>query len=199
VSGIPRAVLDTDVIFSRVLHELFGRLAAEARLMDLLWSDELLDEARRVLVERKPLTRGVADRWVGYLREAFPAGVVDLAAAELTVDPAELTTDPDDAHVCALALAGNADVLLTFDRGYLREALDAHGVEVADPDTYLCAQLDTEPDAVLDALAAQRATWGDGERTMDELLDAFGRARTSDFAQRVRDMLTSSPSGHGLR
>lgn len=110
--------------------------------MDLLWSDELLDEARRVLVERKPLTRGVADRWVGYLREA----------------------------------------------------LGAHGVEVADPDAYLCAQLDTEPEAVRDALDAQRATWGDGERTMDELLDAFGRARTPDFAQRMRGC---RPNHHG--
>jgi hypothetical protein len=27
--GPPRAVLDSDVIFSRVLHELFGRLASE--------------------------------------------------------------------------------------------------------------------------------------------------------------------------
>lgn len=128
MSGLPRAVLDTDIIFSRVLHELFGRLAAEARLLDLLWSDELLDEARRVLVERKPLTPGVADRWVGYLREAFPAGRVDIGAVEPGVDPAQMTTDPNDAHVCALALAGRADVLLTFDRGYLCDVLHSHGV-----------------------------------------------------------------------
>lgn len=191
MSGIPRAVLDTDIIFSRVLHELFGRLAAEARLLDLLWSDELLDEARRVLVERKPLPRGIANRWVGFLSDAFPAGRVDLAAAELSLDPAELTSDPDDVHVCALALAGEADVLLTFDRGYLREALGTLGVEVADPDAYLCVQLVTEPDAVLDALEAQRATWSDGERTMDELLDTFARARTPDFARRVREMFAS--------
>jgi predicted nucleic acid-binding protein len=191
MSGIPRAVLDTDIIFSRVLHELFGRLAAEARLMDLLWSDELLDEARRVLVKRKPLTPGVADRWVGYLREAFPAGCVDLATAELVIDPATLTTDADDAHVCALLLAGEADMLLTFDRGYLGEALAVHGVHVLNPDAYLCTQLDAEPDMVLDALDAQRATWGDGERTMDELLNAFGRARAPDFARRVRDMLAA--------
>lgn len=188
MSGIPRAVLDTDIIFSRVLHELFGRLAAEARLLDLLWSDELLDEARRVLVERKPLPRGIADRWVGFLCDAFPAGRVDLAAAQLSIDPAKLTTDPDDAHVCALALAGNADMLLTFDRGYLREALGAHGIEVADPDAYLYTQLATEPDAILDALQAQRAVWSDGERTMDELLDVFERARTPDFARRVREL-----------
>jgi hypothetical protein len=42
----PRAVLDSDVIFSRVLYELFGRAAATAGLLTLLWSDELLAEAK---------------------------------------------------------------------------------------------------------------------------------------------------------
>ena len=41
-----RAVLDADIVFSRVLHELMGRLATGARLFDLVWSEELLDEVR---------------------------------------------------------------------------------------------------------------------------------------------------------
>jgi len=56
----PRAVLDSDVIFSRVLYELFGRAAATAGVLTLLWSDELLAEAKRALIERKPLTAAVA-------------------------------------------------------------------------------------------------------------------------------------------
>jgi len=67
-----RAVLDTDVIFSRVLYELFGRLALQQRLLTLVWSDELLAEAERVLAARKPLPAAVAAQWVGYLREVFP-------------------------------------------------------------------------------------------------------------------------------
>lgn len=31
-----RAVLDVDVIYSRVLHELLGRAATDARLLDLI-------------------------------------------------------------------------------------------------------------------------------------------------------------------
>jgi hypothetical protein len=48
----PRAVLDADVIFSRVLYELLGRLALQQRLLTLIWSDELLAEAKRVLMAR---------------------------------------------------------------------------------------------------------------------------------------------------
>ena len=47
---MPRAVLDTNVIFSRVLHELFGRLATTGNLLELIWSDDLVDETTRVRV-----------------------------------------------------------------------------------------------------------------------------------------------------
>jgi hypothetical protein len=59
----PRAVLDTDIIFSRVLHELMGRLAAELRLLDLFWSEQLLAEAQSSLVEKKQLPAESAQRW----------------------------------------------------------------------------------------------------------------------------------------
>jgi hypothetical protein len=57
-----RAVLDADIIFSRVLHELLGRLAVGPRLFDLVWSDKLLDEQPEVfarVIERQ------ADAWSG--------------------------------------------------------------------------------------------------------------------------------------
>jgi predicted nucleic acid-binding protein len=44
------------------------------------------------------------------------------------VDLAALTSDPDDHHVCALTIAGHAELLLSHDRGYLRDGLAAHGV-----------------------------------------------------------------------
>jgi predicted nucleic acid-binding protein len=189
MSGIPRAVLDTDIIFSRVLHELFGRIASDARLLDLIWSDELLAEARRVLIERKPLSPAAADHWVGYLRDAFPSGQVDLSTIEPTVDPASFTTDPNDTHVCALAIAGGADLLLTFDRGYLPDAFHRHGIEVVSPDSFLCEQIDQEADAILDILDAQLAVWDGGDHEMTELLAAFERAGAPKFAERAHGLL----------
>jgi hypothetical protein len=56
----PRAVIDTDVIYSRVLHELIGRLAYQERLLTLIWSDQLLNEAKRILLERKPVPEQAA-------------------------------------------------------------------------------------------------------------------------------------------
>jgi predicted nucleic acid-binding protein len=179
----PRAVLDSDVIFSRVLYELLGRLALRQRALTLIWSDELLAEAERVLTARKPLPTAASARWVGYLREAFPHERVYLYTLGADVDLGSLTNDPDDEHVCALVVAGDAELLLTFDHGYQRPELEAFGVTVLDPDTYLTELLAKEPDAVLASVRSTARAWGGG-RPGSELVDA--RARAERFAERLR-------------
>jgi len=181
----PRAVLDTDVVYSRVLYELLGRLALQQRLLTLIWSDELLAEAERVLMARKPLPAAAAAQWVSYLRRAFPSERVDLATLDGGVDLGSLTTDSDDEHVCALAVAGGAELLLTFDRGYQRAELRALGVAVLDPDAYLTGLLAEEPGAVLVSVEATAGAWGGG-RPVAELVDALARAGAEQFAGRLR-------------
>jgi predicted nucleic acid-binding protein len=186
--ALPRAVLDSNVIYSRVLYELMGRLAHDARLFDLIWSDALIAEAKRVLIESKRLDASVAERWVGYLRTAFPACQVDHTALPAEVDLSALTSDPDDEFVCALAIAGRARLLFTFDRGYLRAALGAFGVEVHNPDAWLSDAVDHEPGVFTTVVPRQAASWGGG-RPVDELLEAFERANVPVFASKVRALL----------
>ncbi len=68
-----KAVLDSNVLFSRVLHELLGRLASTGDLLEFLWSEELIWETTRVLIEDKGLDREGAEVWVGFMTDAFPA------------------------------------------------------------------------------------------------------------------------------
>ncbi|HWT94921.1 MAG TPA: PIN domain-containing protein [Solirubrobacteraceae bacterium] len=185
-AGLPRAVLDSNVIFSRVLHELLGRCASEARLLDLIWSDELLAEAKRVLQERKPMPEAAAERWVSLLREAFPDGRVDAGRLRDDIDLATLTGDPEDQFVCALAIAGRATHLFSFDAGYRADALAEHGVAVMNPDTWLTRAIDDEPELFVDLLTAQAAAWGG--RSVGELLDALERAGAVAFAEKARPL-----------
>lgn len=187
---VSRAVLDADILFSRVLHDLFGRLALSLELFDLLWSDELLAEARRKLIEEKALSAEAAERWVGHLVDGFPAGRVEIDTP-MALNLTELTIDPDDHHVCALAVAGDADYLITRDQGYLPDGLRGHGVEVVAPDDLLCRALDDQPQAVLDVLELQAGEWGGG-RPVAALLEAFERAGAPDFAGRARAELAGS-------
>lgn len=187
---VSRAVLDADILFSRVLHDLFGRLALSLELFDLLWSDELLAEARRKLIEEKALSAEAAERWVGHLVDGFPAGRVEIDTP-MAVNLTELTIDPDDHHVCALAVAGDADYLITRDQGYLPDGLNGHGVEVVAPDDLLCRVFGDQPQAVLDVLELQAGEWGGG-RPVATLIDAFERAGAADFAGRARAELAGS-------
>lgn len=183
-------MLDADILFSRVLHDLFGRLAFSLELFDLLWSDELLAEARRKLIEEKTLSAEAAERWVGHLVDGFPAGRVEIDTP-MAVNLTELTIDPDDHHVCALAVAGDADYLITRDQGYLPDGLRKHGVEVVAPDDLLCRVFGDQPQAVLDVLELQAGEWGGG-RPVATLIDAFERAGATAFAGRARAELAGS-------
>lgn len=183
-AAVPRAVLDTNVIYSRVLHELIGRVAREARLFDLIWSDELLAEAKRVLIETKPMSEPVAERWVSYMRDAFPDGRTDIADTVKTTDLSRLTRDPNDQHVCALALAGEAQLLITFDDGYRRGALRERAITVTTPDELLAPAFDEQPGMFLAILERQAVAWGD--RARRDLLDALARAGVPVFASKAR-------------
>lgn len=55
-------------------------------MLTLVWSDELLAEAQRVLAARKPMPAVAAERWVGRLREAFPGERVVLAGLRPDID-----------------------------------------------------------------------------------------------------------------
>lgn len=184
-TGAPRAVLDSDILFSRVLHELMGRVAKRMDLLDLFWSEELLAEASQSLVKKKGLSQAAAERWVSYLPQSFPDGKVDLADVAPDIDLDGLTEDPGDHHVCRLVLESGAAYLFTHDRGYLRDALHAHGVKVTSPDPFLVAAFDEGPDGFLDLLEQQAAIWAGG-RPVDELLAAIERAGAANFAGKAR-------------
>lgn len=184
----PRAVLDADIIYSRVLHELMGRVADDLRLLDLVWSEELLAEAKRSLIEKKGVTNEVAARWVDYLPQSFPAGGTNVAEAMASADVGALTEDPGDHHVCALAIASGASYLFTYDRGYLREGLRRHGVEVTAPDPFLVAAFEADPQGLLTVVDLQASGWAGG-RPVEELLAAIERAGAGGFADKARGAL----------
>lgn len=71
-----------------------GRVAATARLITPLWSDELLKEATSSLVAGKGLAPDIGGR-------------VDIRIVPESVDLSTLASDPGDQHVCALRLVAS--------------------------------------------------------------------------------------------
>jgi predicted nucleic acid-binding protein len=187
----PTVVLDANVIFSRVLHELLGRAADTGGLLKLIWSEELIRETTRVLVEDKGLDRDRAEVWAGLITKAFPAGRVDISQISSDVELSTLTSDDDDQHICALAVAGRADYILTFDKKFNVNALQALGIQAIEPDTFLSAAIDEDPESFREILTDQAAAWGG--RTIEELVDAIARAGAPVFAAKARKLFNEQP------
>ena len=115
-----RLVLDTNVVASGLLWD--GRPArlidaAQANEVELFTSRVLLAELTRIL-RRAKFTKAIAAS--GASLEALVLGYAELAILVTPVQiPPTVLDDPDDDHVLACALAGNAELVVSGDRDLL--------------------------------------------------------------------------------
>jgi predicted nucleic acid-binding protein len=123
------AVLDACVLYPIGLRDTLLNLA-EAGCYRVLWTEEILTETSRNIVEDTPgLTAEHLDKTFAAMRRAFPEAMVE--GYEHLVD--SMTNDPKDRHVLAAAVAAEADVIVTLNTrplpsARLRSARD-HGAE----------------------------------------------------------------------
>jgi predicted nucleic acid-binding protein len=176
-----RVVLDANVLWPMILRDSLLRLATPAiGLYEPLWSEEILGEMTRSIVEAGKSSRERMDRTVRLMNETFPDSRLDLNDEAFT--GLELP-DPDDVHVLAAARESGAHYIVTFNvKHFPGEDCDAIGVEVLTPDQFLMALYRTSPEDVLDTLAQQVALYRQPPRTFKELLEAFAQIGLGEFA-----------------
>jgi predicted nucleic acid-binding protein len=177
------AVLDANVLYPFSLRDLLLRLA-ELELYAPLWSERILDEMRRNLIER--YTEEQADAIMAAMRGAFEEAEVDAAEVE-RLEPA-MTNDAKDRHVLATAVAADCELIVTFDvDDFPVEACEPVGVEALDPDSFLLDLRDLSPEGVLITLRRladhlrKPKPW-----TLEELLGALNTAGVPRFVAAVR-------------
>ena len=115
-NGVPRAVLDTNVLVAALISPGGGsaRLLLELRsgAFELIVSPLLLAELHEVLRR---------DKFRRYVSEAEADAYVELIRSEAVVradpvpSPEALSTDPDDEYLIDLARDAGADALVTGD------------------------------------------------------------------------------------
>jgi predicted nucleic acid-binding protein len=181
---ILRAVIDADVLYRRhprnllVWHALAG-------LFELHWSERILDETRRHLVERNVATFGerrvaAVDRTLGRVTDALEqarAGSL-VPEAEIAAHEPHMPNDPKDRHVLAAAVAAGATVVITTNiRHFAADDPASVGITPQTPDEFLTSLLDdTTIDAAMTALRDHATFHG---WSVAELLELLATA-TSD-------------------
>jgi predicted nucleic acid-binding protein len=176
------AVLDANTLYPFSLRDTLLRLA-ELELYTPLWSERILEEMRRNLVERQ-ISEEQADRLAAAMRDAFEEAEVDANEIE-RLEP-EMTNDPKDRHVLAAAVAAGSELIVTFNLDdFPAPACEPLGVAAIHPDDFLLDLHGLGPGSVQAALEQQAADlnppW-----PLNQLLDALEIAGVPRLVAAIR-------------
>jgi predicted nucleic acid-binding protein len=177
------AVLDACVLYPFSLRDSLLRLAAR-ELYDVRWSQRILDETIRNLVDQR-ISEEQAAHLTAEMTRAFPeACVPEEAIAALE---GSMTNDAKDRHVLAAAVAGGAEALVTFNlRHFPDSACAPYSVTPLHPDEFLLNLHAIEPRVVTEAITAQASVLHKPPKTFDELLEMLAIAGVPHFAAALR-------------
>lgn len=143
-----RAVLDTNVFVSAFLsrsptsptRELIQRWLAGEFI--LLVSDAMLEELADTLIDR-----GIEQEQVITLLATLTRLAEQIVVPADAVQPV-ITADPDDDHILACAVVGQADYLVSYDPHFAPLGAEYQGIRIGKARPFLWAvRGDTPPDA----------------------------------------------------
>ena len=149
-----KAVLDACVLYPTVLREVLVGVA-KSGLYTPLWSDRILEEWARATRKIGPTAEAIARDEVALLKVAFPKASI---AAQPGLEARLHLPDDNDIHVLAVAIAGSADAIITFNaRDFPRHVLAAEGITRRDPDGFLWELWSHHPETVSAVIASVQA------------------------------------------
>lgn len=153
-------------------------------MYDVFWSDRILDEMSRNLVEEGLMKETGAARLKGAMRAAFDAAVVP-AETIAQLEPV-MTNHPKDRHVLAAAVVVHAEVVVTANlKDFSEEACSPLGVSAVHPDEFLVTLQAKRPQVVLDVLEEQAGDLKNPPWTLEDLLGALGK-QVPEFVRAVQ-------------
>ena len=120
------------------------------------WSDAILDECFRNILENRPdLKPEALERTRELMTRAVPDCMV--TGFDGLIDGLVLP-DPDDRHVLAAAIRAGAQAIVTFNLDdFPTDRLERYNVEAKHPDDFVIDTIDLSPGAVAKVLAEQAA------------------------------------------
>ncbi len=186
-----RIFVDTNVLFPFSVMDLMLALTEDG-VHEVLWSDALLDEWERVIVRQQRRSAESAASITAVIREFFADSQVPASSFAHMVDDMP-SQDPDDRHHIAAAVAGNAEMIVTWNRSDFPAApLRALCLRVVDPDEYLQELFSEVPDEVVATVVRLAEEKRRPPLTPYDLVGMFAKVGVPIFADRVRERLDRS-------
>jgi predicted nucleic acid-binding protein len=160
---------------------------AHADLYTAKWTERIEQEWTRALLNVRPdHAVGIAHA-VDQMRAAVPDCLV--SDYEPLVDALQLP-DPNDHHVLAAAIRGNADAIVTFNtRHFPIRELAKFDVELQTPDQFVLNQIMLHPPKALSAIKRMRLRWNRPEMSASQMVALFEQRQLAATAAHLRDAL----------
>lgn len=139
-------IYDANVLYPSLLRDLLIRVA-QAGLVRARWTDEILDEVFRNLLEERP---DLNPERLARTRTLMNEAIRDVLATgyEPLKEILDLP-DPDDRHVLAAAIKVGAQTIVTNNlKDFPAEQLAAWDIEARSADEFLLSMVDLNPKVV---------------------------------------------------
>lgn len=118
---------DGNILISRTLRDYFV-YAAKLGALDIHWSDDILDQTTRNLIDKFDFTHKDAELLVDRLSAFIPTALVEVKKGDER-RVAKVEIDAKDRHVLAAALSADAELLLTQNvRHFPKEWMSKRGI-----------------------------------------------------------------------
>jgi len=185
-AGLERVFIDTSELFPFTIMDLLLTLS-EDLLFTWVWTDELLDEWERVIVEHGQRTPESARSVSAAVRGFFtPYRIApDLYRTQVTDD---LSPDPTDRVHAAACVFGNVHVLLTKNTKHFQsQRLSEAGVQVTSADDYLCLLYERHPEQVAESIHRAAEAKTNPAVTAADMIEKLNNAGAPKFAARIRN------------
>ncbi len=167
------AVYDANILYPALVRDLFIRLA-QADLVRARWTETIHDEWIRSVLKDNP---HISASRLARTRAKMNASLRDcLVTGYEHLIPSLKLPDPDDRHVLAAGIHGEADVIVTCNLGDFPAAiLSAYGIEAVHPDEFAASLFERAPDSVCAAVKRQRASLTNPPKSVSEFLATLDR------------------------
>jgi predicted nucleic acid-binding protein len=175
-------VLDACVLFNAPVRDTLLR-AAEYGLYRVHWSQQILDDTTRNLIECQKMNREQAAHLVAEMAKAFPEAILEVPQKQIDA----MRNDPNDRHVAACAVCASAEVICTTNLDdFWLESLSEWNIEAQHPDQFLCFLVDLSPDTLMTVVKEQAEDLQDID--LDKLLSIL-KIHVPMFVERITKRL----------
>lgn len=164
-------VYDACAFWPAPLRDLLIRVA-RAGLVRARWTERILDECFRSILERRPDLNAES---LARTRELMIAAVPDCIVRDYEQLVGGLgLPDPGDEHVLAAAIKSGAQVIVTMNlRDFPAEKLAPWNCEAKHPDEFVLNLIDLAPARVMQVITEQASGLTKRPQTVADVLDAL--------------------------